>query len=144
MTEQHNPVCVNTLSIAGTLHTGPPVSEPAAERTYTRAEVVSALNQAADMASDLLNPEEIESSETIANDDVINMVVNLVGGLLDHPEMDTDQIIALQYKDTDPCFQDDELIPVFTAFGSVVEREPERGSAAWNAALVRTVKGWVT
>jgi hypothetical protein len=96
---------------------------------YTRAQVTGALNTSADLIGEFLNPEDIESSDTIVDTSILDLAVNTSGYLLDHPGAGLDEVIAASYTDVDPDFGD-------------LEEDPERGSAAWNAAVVRTVRGW--
>ncbi|SRR6266568_1178079 len=66
--------------------------EAASAYTYTKEAVSSALNWAADEAQEIINPDDMESSDTIAGDDVVNLVVNLAGERLDGAETAADAI----------------------------------------------------
>lgn len=100
--------------------------------TYTKEQVSAALNAAADLARELVNPEDTESSETILADDTLNLAVNLAGYLLDHPDASTDEAIVASY--TDVVISEYDLPD-----GEAV---PERGGARWNELVVSQVRSW--
>lgn len=101
------------------------------DKVYTRAEVERAVNGAADLVAEL--HEGYESSETVEQDDTVNLVVNAAGYLLDHPDASLDEVIANEYSDVEPSIYDlDEG-----------EEMPEKGSARWNELLVKVVRGWL-
>lgn len=111
--------------------------EPAG-RLYTRQEILDAIGTAANMAT---QAHEYESSETIAADDAVNLTVNATGYLLDHPGASLEEIIVTCYGDVElneDDFEDSELVHQVTGFSM-----PEKGTPAWNAALVRAVKRWL-
>jgi hypothetical protein len=104
------------------------------ERQYTAEDFSAMLNAAADG----LETEGCEDSDTIWTDTVANLVVNIAGYLLGHPDAELDEIIAYawadlgddidwpeQYDDT----PDDQL--------------PAKGTPAHTEAIVATVLGWV-
>lgn len=100
---------------------------------FTREQVSAALNDAANTLSE----HDYESSETIAADDAVNLLVNTAMYLLDHPDGSLDDAIAAQYADS---FQagdlEDEL--------DEGEDMPEPGSDRWNQLVVAKVKGWAS
>jgi hypothetical protein len=116
----------------------PEEPEKPAERLYARQEVLDAIGTAANMAT---QAHEYESSETIAADDAVNLTVHAAGYLLDHPDASLEEIILTCYDDVtldEGDFEDDEL--TYRLTGSSM---PEKGTPAWNAALVRKVLGWL-
>lgn len=81
-------------------------------RAYTRAEVERAVNDAANLIAEL--HDGYESSETIEQDDTVNLVVNAAGYLLDHPDASLDEVIASVYTDVtlnEEDLDDDEEMP---------------------------------
>ena len=105
-------------------------------KSFTYAEVSDALNKAADKL-DVLQHDGWETGDTLWAQNVLNLAVNAVGHLLDHPDADLRDVIAEAHKDTEldvGAFDDlDENTP-----------EPEPGSKAWNDALYKTVTGWIS
>lgn len=61
--------------------------------TYTRDQVVAALNRAADALSD----HDYEDSHTIRDDDLVNLMVNLAMGFLEEPGKTMEQVIEASY-----------------------------------------------
>lgn len=100
---------------------------------FTREQVNAMLNAAADLVATALNPEQTESGQTIWTADVLNLAVNVTGYLLDSPEGSLDAAIVASHTDTAPTFYE-------LAEGTP---EPARGTPAFDAALVRTVLGWI-
>ena len=100
---------------------------------YTRDQVLAVVNRAADLAAEVGNPSGEEYSGSIRDTSLLDLAVNLVSYLVDHPKATLDEAIAATYTDVQPEFYDldeDEL-------------KPEPGSPEHNAAIVETVKGWL-
>lgn len=66
------------------------------DKTYTRDEVMTALNQAADYVRD---SQEYESEETLRQQAYGDLIVNLAAGWLDDPEATPQQIIEASYSE---------------------------------------------
>ena len=98
---------------------------------WPREVITGALNDAADEAGP--GEDDGETSETIWETDVLNLAVNAGGHLLDHPGATLFDIIASAHEDTELSASEEEDLPPGTA----------KGSPAWNAALYRTVTGWI-
>lgn len=103
-------------------------AHPGTAVAYTREQVSAALNAAAG----LLSEHEGESSETIRQDDIVNLAVNGTLHLLDHPGASLDEIIVAQYAGLD--IDDYDL--------DEGEEMPEKGSPRWNELVIARVKGW--
>jgi hypothetical protein len=101
---------------------------------FTRASVAAALNSAADWVRDHENPDGGETSDSIWADDVLNLAVNAVSYVLEHPDADLRAVIAWAHKDTELDPSDEEDLPEGTL----------KGSEAWNDALYDTVTGWIS
>jgi hypothetical protein len=101
-------------------------------RLYTREEVLDVLNAGANIAQDMHTE---ETDETVYADDMVNLAVNATEYLLDHPDADTDEIIAAQYANVTLYAED---------FGINDDHAtlPEKGSPEWNAAVVLKVRSW--
>jgi hypothetical protein len=104
-----------------------------AEKRYTRQEVMDLFNKGVNTALGLIDG--YEDAGTILANDVVNMAVNAISYLLDHPGADADEIIAAQYTDVSLTTDD---------FGleGLDDPLPEKGSPEWNAAVVSKVRGW--
>lgn len=74
---------------------------PAGAKLFTRDEVSIALNKAADLAADESNPDGMEWSRSIRDQDVINLVVNAAGEYLDNPEATFDDVAENYDADDD-------------------------------------------
>jgi hypothetical protein len=74
----------------------------AAPGPFTCEDVTIALNEAADDAKEIYNPEGWETSGTIIADSIGDLIVNLAGGWLSDPDCDIDDVIARQWHDLDP------------------------------------------
>lgn len=99
-------------------------------RHFSRKAVSAALNEAANVLSE----HEEETSETIAVDDTINLLVSFTMHLLDHPGDSVEDAIIAQYADVELDSGDlDEG-----------EEMPEKGSERWNELLVERVLGWIS
>lgn len=77
------------------------------EPTYTRAELTAALNAGANLVIDHITGEYGESSESIRDASVIDLVVNAAIYRLDHPHATLDEVIEGNYT-PDVCADDDE------------------------------------
>jgi hypothetical protein len=102
------------------------------ERRFTLGEVKDVLNQAANLVADV--HDGYESSDTIAQDDAVNLAVNAAGYLLDHPNADLDEIIPACYAnvvDIEDDLDEDEEVP-------------ERGSQRRNELVTAKVKRWLS
>lgn len=88
------------------------------EPTYTRKQVHAVINEAANLTGELVNPSGYESSESIAADSAMDMVVNLATYFLDHPGTTEDEAIAAQW-------------------------DSDRTEGESDAELVERVKGWL-
>lgn len=108
----------------GSLGTGP----------FTRDEVTDALNDAANRITEEENPDGGETSNTIWTDDVLNLAVNAVGHVLDHPGASLFDVIAAAHADTELSASEEDDLPEGTV----------KGSEAWNEALYRTVTWWIS
>jgi hypothetical protein len=102
------------------------------ERRFALSEVKSVLNRAANLVADVHDGHE--SSTTIAQDDAVNLTVNAVGYLLEHPDATLDEIIPASYADVE--VQDWEL--------DEGEAVPEKGCPRWNQLVTAKVKGWLS
>ena len=77
---------------------------------YIREQLSAALNTAANLIGDMLNPEGIETSDTIYDTSVLDLPVNVTAQLLDHPDWQHDgdgglgRAIAAAYTDVRPDF----------------------------------------
>jgi hypothetical protein len=69
---------------------------------FTCETVTAALNDAADEAKDIYNPDGGETSDTVIADSIGDLIVNLAAGWLTEPDCDTDELIARQWHDLDP------------------------------------------
>lgn len=88
-----------------------PESDGQYQKFYTRAHVLAALNEAANLTGELMNPSGYESSESIAADSSMDMVVNLTGYLLDHPGATVDEAILANWADKrEEDESDEELV----------------------------------
>ena len=65
-------------------------------QAYTRDQVSQALNQAAD---EVLGEPEYEDSDVIRDQDMINLMVNLAMGFLEHPGKSKAEIIQENYSE---------------------------------------------
>jgi hypothetical protein len=101
---------------------------------FTREEVTSALNDAADELDPMEGPDAYENSDTIRTQDVLNLAVNAVGHVLDHPGADLFEVIAAEHANTDLAIDAEEDLPD----GAVP------GDEDWNEALYKTVTGWIS
>jgi hypothetical protein len=102
-------------------------------RLYTREEVLDVLNAGANIAQGMHTE---ETDETVYADDMVNLAVNAAEYLLDHPDADTDEVIAAQYTDVTLYTEDfglgrDDTAPL-----------PEKGSPEWDEAVVLKVRSW--
>lgn len=71
--------------------------------TYTREDVSAAVNAAADeMSPDMDDPDTYETSDTIRQQDIANLFVNLAMGFLDQPGATANEIIEASYGE-DPA-----------------------------------------
>ena len=104
------------------------------EPRYTRSQVEDALDRAAELVAN--THDGYETSDTLLQDDAVNLVVNTAGYLLDHPGAGLDEVIPVCYDDVTLGRSDFEDL-------TTDEREPERGTPAWNEALVDKVLGWL-
>ena len=102
-------------------------------QVFTYTEVSNTLNAAANQLEASENPDGGETSETIWTQDVLNLAVNAVEHMLDHPGADLYAVIAESYKYTEPVFYLNEGQPA-----------PPKSSEAWNDALYETVTGWIS
>jgi hypothetical protein len=101
---------------------------------YTRKAFTDALNAAANALDPMEDPDIYETSDTIWAQDVLNLAVNAAGHVLDHPDADLFAVVIEAHKDTDVppfVFEDDD------------DKNPAKGSAAWNSALYTMVMGWI-
>ncbi len=101
-------------------------------RTWSAEEIRTALNAAADASRKLFNPDDIESSSTIRDDDIVNLLVNAADYLLEHPEASLDDIILAQYASM-------EIDESYLENG---EEIPAQGSARWNELVIEEVRSW--
>jgi hypothetical protein len=102
---------------------------PSGPGHYTRDQVSAAVNGGADLLPD----HEYENEDTIAQDDVVNLVVNAALYLLDHPGADVNEVIAAQYTDVE--VDDSDL--------DEGEGLPDKGSPRWNELVTTRVLGWL-
>ncbi len=99
---------------------------------FTFADVSAALNQAADVLTD----HSYETSDTIWTDDVINLAVNAVGHVLEHPGASLYDVIIAAHADTELAVDAWDDLPEGAP-------EPAKGSPEYNEALYKTVTGWI-
>jgi hypothetical protein len=100
---------------------------------YTIQEISAVLNAAADRLSDA----DYENSDTIYKQDACNLMVNVTGWLLEHPDAGMnalEEAIADSYADIEPDFSE---LPDGA-------EEPAKGSPEWDAAVMETVAGWLS
>lgn len=116
--------------VAISLIAGLGAGEPLGDGPFTCQEVNAAWNDAAEWAKEDYNPEEVENSHTIRSDSCGDLIVNLATGFLHNPGCDADDVIAEQWADLEPDW--------FDGF------HPPKGSDPYKAAIVATVKGWVS
>lgn len=90
----------------------------------TPADVGAVLNRVAGELTEF----DCETSDTIWITDVINLAVNAIGYVLEHPAADLYDVIIDAHAGTEPNHPPE---------GSV------KGDTAWNDALYATVTGWI-
>lgn len=90
------------------------LSEPDNPGPLTREQVITLLNNAAEAAKGIYNPEEQESEDTIIADSTGDLLVNLALGWLDCPGCDADEVIARQWQDLDLDGMDLERFQVWS------------------------------
>jgi hypothetical protein len=102
---------------------------------FTREQVTGALNNAADLVHErVLAGQGYENEDTIRADDTVNIAVNVVGYLLDHPQGSLAEAVAASWADLDDLsYALPEGAP-----------EPAKGTPERDAAIVATVLGWVS
>jgi hypothetical protein len=108
--------------------------DPAA--SYTTDDFSAVLNRVADMWADA---HDGESSNTIWQDTVVNLIVNIAGHLLEHPDASLDEIIAHAWADLDDINWPEQYDDVPSD-----DQLPAKGTPEHNAAIVATVIGWVS
>lgn len=113
------------------------------ERRFTRDEVTTALGKAANLMQDI--HDSYEDGDTLAADATVDLALNAAGYLLEHPGATLDEAIISSYGDVVELdgadFRDSELVLDSQFHEDLVP--PEKGSDAWEAALVRKVLGWL-
>jgi hypothetical protein len=103
---------------------------------YTREDFSAMLNEQADIIADA---HDGESSETIWEDTVANLVVNAASYLLEHPGAELDEIITHAWADLDGDIDWPE------EYDSTPDDQlPAKGTPEHDAAIVATVLGWVS
>lgn len=112
------------------------------EPTYTRGRLVTAINAAADLTGELMNPSGYESSESIRSDDAMNMVVNMAGYLLDHPDGTVNDVILENWSQEEEDFENAGVLaePVDEAGNPRELTEAER--QAVDEAQIERIRGW--
>lgn len=120
----------NTVAsvLAGLAEAGYAIVRASAQ--FSRDDVSAALNEAANVLSD----HETETTDTIAVDDAVNLLVNFTMHLLDHPGDGIEDAIIAQYADVE--LDDSDL--------AAGEEMPGKGSDRWNELLVQRVLGWIS
>jgi hypothetical protein len=115
---------------------------PEEDRTYTREQVLAAINEGANEAQDIVHG-DYENEESIRDDSAADLVANLAIQFLEHPEMTPDEAIAAAWAD-DVVPDFDTMSDEFWAEHGIGDDDPdpEPGSPAYRAAIVATVKGW--
>jgi hypothetical protein len=98
----------------------------------TPADVGAVLNRVAGELTD----HSYETSDTIWTDDVINLAVNAVGHVLEHPGASLYDVIIAAHADTELAVDAWDDLPEGAP-------EPAKGSPEYNEALYKTVTGWI-
>lgn len=99
----------------------------------TLADVSTALNRAADELTDF----DYETSDSIWITDVINLAVNAVGHVLEHPDADLYGVIIDAHAGTELAVDAWDHLPEGAP-------EPAKGTEEYNDALYATVTGWIS
>lgn len=112
------------------------------ELTYTRDQVTTAINAAADLTGELMNPDGYESSDSIRSDDAMNMVVNLAGTLLDKPDATVEDVILDNWGSESEDFENAGVEEAPTDEDGHPRDHTEAEQRAVDEAQIERIRGW--